>query len=205
MHFTGGFAGEPGPNDTRGNSAGYLAGQGLEILDHNIVHDFRYELVLGSLGDIRARAATHRPQGLPQWTFTEDRQGWHFQNASDTGWPLREHLEVLLERNDPQVISPMVFWQAQDAPYLIIDAAFHTGQKEGVVMWQPHGQTGFSAGGMAAFPVMADGEFHRHVIHLASAPTYVGGMLRLRIDPVGGGEAGAWVKVRSVRLAAKPE
>lgn len=85
VDFTGGFAGKPGANDTRGNSTGYLAGQGLEILDHNIVYEFRYELVLGSLDDIRKRAATHRPPGPPAWIFTQDRQGWHYQNASDTG------------------------------------------------------------------------------------------------------------------------
>jgi hypothetical protein len=29
-------------------------------------------------------------------------------------------------------------------------------------------------------------------------------MLRLRIDPVGGAEKGAWMKLRSVRLAREP-
>ena len=52
VHFTGGFAGVPGPNDTHGNGTGYVAGQALEILDHNITFEFRYELVLGSLQDI---------------------------------------------------------------------------------------------------------------------------------------------------------
>lgn len=205
VHFTGGFAGRPGLNDTHGNSTGYLAGQGLEILDHNISFEFGYELVLGSLEEIRSRAATHRPKGLPQWVFAHDRQGWHHQNVGDTGWPLQGLLHMLLEQGDPQLISPMLFWQAQDAPYLIIDAAFHTTQKQGVVMWQPHGQAGFTAERMVAFPIIADGGFHRHIIHLASVPAYAGGMLRLRIDPVGGGEAGAWVKVRGVRLAAGPE
>ena len=205
VHFTGGFAGKPGPNDTHGNSTAYLAGQGLEILDHNIIYEFRYELVLGSIAEIRTRAATHRPQGLPDWRFTQDRQGWHFENARDTGWPVKDHLQVMLEQEDPQLISPMAFWQAGDAPYLIIDAAFHTQQKQSAVMWQLHGQQGFAPANMTAFPLIADGEFHRHVIPLSSIPSYHGGMLRLRIDPVGSAEAGAWMKVRSVRLSAKPE
>jgi hypothetical protein len=208
VHFTGGFAGKLGPNDTHGNSTGYLAGQGLEILDHNIVYEFRYELVLGTAQEIRARATTHRPQAPPAWSFTQDRQdrqGWHYQNARDTGWPVKDHLHLLLEQEDPQFISPHAFWQAADAPYLIIDAAFHTEQKQGVVMWQPHGQPGFSPANMTAFPLIADGEFHRHVITLSSIPAYRGGMLRLRIDPVVSAEAGAWMKVRSVRLSTAPE
>ncbi len=205
VHFTGGFAGKPGPNDTHLNSTGYLAGQGLEILDHNIVYEFRCELVLGTVQEIRARAATHRPQGPPTWNFKQDRQGWHYQNAHDTGWPVKEHMHVLLDQVDPQLISPLSFWQAADAPYLIIEAAFHTKQKQGTVMWQPHGQQGFSSANMTSFPLIADGEFHRHIIPLSSLPSYHGGMLRLRIDPVGSAEAGAWMKVRSVRLAATPE
>lgn len=205
VHFTGGFAGEPGPNDTHGNSTGYLAGQGLEILDHNIVYEFRYELVLGSLEQIRTRAAHWRPRGLPAWTFTQDRQGWHHQNVTDVGWPVKDHLHVRLEQDDPQLTSQMTFWQAADAPCLVIEAAFHTMQKRATLMWQPHGATGFSSTRMATFPIVADGEFHRHVIHLAAHPAYQGGMIRLRFDPVDQGESGAWMRLKSVRLVAEPE
>lgn len=205
VHFTGGFAGKPGPNDTHGNSTGYLAGQGQEILDHNIAYEFRYELVLGTVQEIRMRAATHRPQGTPAWSFSQDRQGWHFQNAKDSGWPVKDHLQVMLEQDDPQLISPLTFWQAEDAPQLVIDAAFHTTQKQGVVMLQPHGAKSYDPKTTITFPLVADGEFHRHVIPLSSLPTYQGAMVRLRIDPVGSGEAGAWMKVRSMRLAASPE
>lgn len=205
VHFTGGFAGKPGPNDTHGNSTGYLAGQGQEILDHNIIYDFAYELVLGSLTEIRSRAATHRPQIPPSWTFAQNRQGWHYLNASDTGWPVQDHLHIRLDQADPQLISPIVFWKAEEAPFLIIDAAFHTKQKQGTVMWQPHGEQGFSLTNMTPFPLVADGEFHRHVISLASMPAYRGGMLRLRIDPASAAEPDAWVKVRSIRLASRPE
>lgn len=205
VHFTGGFAGQPGPNDAHGNSTGYLAGQGEEILDHNIVYEFRYELVLGSLEQIRTRAARWRPQQPPEWTFTQDRQGWHYQNAADTGWPVKNHLHVRLERDDPQAISPMTFWKAADAPYLVIEAAFNTAHEQATVMWQPHGKTGFSSTHMTTFPVEADDEFHRHVIHLAAHPAYRGGMIRLRIDPVDQGESGAWMRLRSVRLVASPE
>lgn len=205
VHFTGGFAGKPGPNDTHGNSTGYLAGQGLEILDHNIVYEFRYELVLGSLNEIRARAAHWKPQHLPAWMFSQDRQGWHHQNAMDTGWPVKDHWQVRLEKDDPQLISPQTFWLAEQAPYLIIDAAFNTTQRQATVMWQPHGENGFSPDHLVSFPIESDGAFHRHIVHLGAHAAYRAGTIRLRIDPVGQAEAGAWMKVRSVRLAASPE
>jgi len=201
VHFTGGFAGKPGPNDTRGNSTGYLAGQAQEILDHDIVYEYHYELLLGSLDEIRQRAALHRPKDLPAWTFTRDRQGWHHQNARDTGWPIQDHLQVLFDKDDPYLISPQTFWHAEDAPVLILEAAFHTTQKQGVIMWQALREPSFGSKNILSFPLMADGEFHRHVIRLADHPAYRGGLIRLRLDPVGLAEKDAWMKVKSIRLA----
>lgn len=154
--------------------------------------------------EIRERAAVWQPKGPPSWTFAANRQGWHYQNASDTGWPVKDHLHVLFEKDDPQLVSPQAFWKAEESPFLIMEAAFHTTQKQGVVMWQPHGQAGFAAKAAVTFPVQADGEFHTHVIRLADSPDYRGGMIRLRLDPVGQGEAGAWMKLRSIRLATPP-
>ncbi|HSH95899.1 MAG TPA: hypothetical protein VK968_17265, partial [Roseimicrobium sp.] len=201
VHFTGGFAGRSGPNETRGNSTGYLAGQGQEILDHNITCEFRYELVAGSLKEIRERAMAVRVAGLPSWTFSNDRQGWHYQNASDNGWPISGLLDVHLDRNDPQLISPQTFWQAAAAPYLIIEAAFQTKHRTGTIYWQALDKGAPESGSTMNFPIRDDGQFHRHVIRLADSPNYRGALTRLRIDPVPAGEPGGWMKIRSIRLA----
>lgn len=205
VHFTGGFAGQPGPNDTHGNSTGYLAGQGQEILDHDIVYEFRYELVLGTLAQIRERAARHRSEKLPAWTFAIDRQSWHYQNLKDAGWPIGGALEVDFAEDDPQLISPFFFLEAEQAPFLIFDAAFSTNQKQGVVMWQTLDEKGFSGGHLATFPIEGDGEFRKHVIRLADLPGYRGGIVRLRLDPAGHAEPGAWMKLRSVQFSAAAE
>lgn len=205
VNFTGGFVGKPGPNNTHGASTGYLASQSLEVLDHNIVYEFGYELVLGTLAEIRARAAQHKPGGLPAWDFAKDRQGWSFIHAKDAGWPLAGHLELKLEQADPQLHAPMTFWQAEEAPYLILEAAFKTDQKHGTVYWQAFDQSGFSGESTVNFPVHGDGKFQTYAIHLGASAAYQGEMLRLRIDPVNHGEAGAWVKIRRMRLAAKAE
>lgn len=208
VHFTGGFAGQPGPNDTHGNSTGYLAGQGQEILDADIVYEFRYELVLGSLQSIRDRAAQARPSRPPAWTFERDRQGWHYQNATDTGWPIQNHLHVRLEANDPQLISPYTFWQAEHATHLVIEAAFSpcssTPPAPATVMWQAHGETTFTGKRSLPLPIVADGQFHRHVLRLADHTEYRGSLTRLRFDPVGHGKPGAWMQLRRVQLTSSP-
>lgn len=204
VFFTGGFAGKPGPNDTLGNSTGYLAGQGQEILDHDIVYEFRCELVVGSLAEIRARAATFRPAGLPAWTFARDRQGWHYNNAVDQGWPITGNLHVRLDKDHPQLIGPHTFWRAGDSPFLIIEAAFHTTQSRARVFWQPQSEPAPRKQDTLAFAVQPDGAFHRNVIRLADSPSYQGPQCRLRLDPVQNGEPEGWVEVKSIALVQQP-
>lgn len=194
VFFTGGFSGKPGLSDTFANATGYLAGQGEEILDHNITYDFRYELVVGSLKDIRARAVAVRPATLPTWGFSSDRQGWHYQDAQDQGWPVAGHLHIRLEQDDPQLISPYTFWQAEDAPFLIIEAALHTSYREATLFWQRHDQPGPEKENTLNFLINADDTFHRYVIRLAGYPGYRGALIRLCFDPAPAGRPGDWVK-----------
>lgn len=203
VYFTGGFAGQPGPNDTNATSTGYLAGQGEEILDHDIVYEFRYELVAGTLAEIRARAEATRLPALPVWTFAQDRQGWHYVNAQDNGWPITGALAVQLDKEDPQLMSPFSFWRAEDAPLVVIECAFKTKQQTATVFWQRHGERAPGAKDSIKFPIKADGRFHRYEVPLASAPSYQGGIVRLRFDPVATGTAGDSVTIKSVKLTKR--
>lgn len=200
VHFTGGFAGRPGPNDTRSRSCGYLAGQGEEVLDHNIAYTFGYELVAGTLDEIRGRAAAVARQAPPAWTFAADRQGWHYVNACDTGWPVRGMLDVRLERPDPQLVSPLTFWRAEDAPRVVIEAACRTAHASAAVYWQRHGEDAPAGDDTVSFAVVPDGAFHRYTVDLARAASYTGGMVRLRLDPAPAGAPGDWVKIKAVQL-----
>jgi hypothetical protein len=151
--------------------------------------------------EIRNRAATLRPQSLPSWTFTKDRQSWHYVNAQDEGWPINGELKVKLDQMHPLLISPYAFWQAEEAPVLVIEAAFHTHQNKARVFWWKHGLSAFGAADHLDFPVQTDGQFHRCEIRLVDAPTYRGPMLRLRLDPQPDTAAeGDWVKIRSITL-----
>ena len=206
--FTGGFAGRPGGNDTHATDTGYLAGQGLEILDHDAVHEFRYEVVVGSLAEIRARAATHAAKAPPTWRFAKDRQGWHYRDARDTGWPIEGMLDVLPEGADPQLVSPIALWEAEEAPFLVIEAAFATGDPKATVYWRRLGEVGPGPEDHLVFPVPEDGEFHEIVVPLGDCPSYRGPIVQLRLDPVSKGGPEAKVRIRSIELrkaVSKPD
>lgn len=205
IFFTGGFAGKPGPNDPFGNATGYLAGQALEILDHNISFEFRYELVAGSLEEIRARATAVRSPGLPAWTFSRDRQGWHHVRMTDQGWPIRGMLDLTPQRDDPQLISPFTFWQAEEAPFLLIEAACSTPHGTGTVYWQHLGEESPGATDHLDFPLHPDGKFHLLSIRLADKPSYRGPMIRLRLDPVPVGSVDDRIRIKTIRLSKTPQ
>jgi hypothetical protein len=205
VHFTGGFAGKPGKNETLSNSTGYLAGQGQEILDHNIVHEFRYELVLGNLKDIRTRAERHQRSAPPIWRFQQDRQGWHFHQLVDRGWPIEGCLHLQLEQPDPQLIGPFCFWQAEEAPQLIVDAAFYTRQTLATVFWQRHGTSAPQPSDTLSFPIQGDGLRRRYVIKLSEAKSYQGSIIRLRLDPVPSGSPGDWAEIHAIELSRVAE
>ena len=201
FEFSGGFNGKEGAGGTHDDPTGYIAPTGAQILDHNIVYDYSYVLIVGSLGDIRAYATEHgKSQGLPAWRFQSDRQGWYYVNASDTGWPIQRELDVRLSGDDPQIIGPMTFWRASDAPRLRIGAAFKTRDSSAVVYFRGFGDGGFSAEKYVSFPVQPDGTYHVYEVDLSKSPAYRGAMTELRLDPAATAKPGDGVRIRSIEL-----
>ena len=82
---------------------------------------------MGDLRAIRKYVYDHaRRPSPPSYKFENDRQGWYYVHATDTGWPIQGELNVLMEQDDPQLHGPIGFWQAADASTLVIQAASHT-------------------------------------------------------------------------------
>jgi hypothetical protein len=204
VRFLGGFSGKPsggGPDD---NPTGYVAPVRQEVLDHNIVYDYRYTLVLDSLPNIRKAAYRQRPKSsLPDYRFTRDRQHWWFVHSEDAGYPVHGHLRVKVEKNDPQMYGPEGFWDANDAPRLYVRAAHHTRNQVAELFWETTENPGFPAEQRVRFTVEADGDFHTYAVDLSRSPAYRGKIRRLRFDPVEAGATGEFVDVESISVHRK--
>lgn len=199
--YAGGFAGQPGKGGTKDGPTGYIAPRHVEILDHNITYDYSFVLILGTLEQIRKHVYDHAERPTPPaWRFANDRQHWHMNNAADAGWPIREEWSVILEKDDPQLISPKSFWLAKDAPKLYIEAAFHTRQTQAEVFWTRHDAPRFGGERRIAFPVVGDGAYRHYEVDLTASPEYRGAITGLRIDPVGSGGPDQRVRVRAISL-----
>jgi len=125
MEFHGGFSGRRGSGDDKSANTGYMSPITREILDHNIVYEYCCTFVLGTIQDIRSEADRLVPKALPEWSFDDDRHGWHYQNGHDDGWPLTGGLAV--KSNDSaksvRLIGPLTFWRAEAAPQLAIQVS----------------------------------------------------------------------------------
>ena len=182
--FLGGFSGKPGVGGPHDGSTGYIAPLQREILDHDIVYEYQYVLILGSLAEIRRYAYAHASKSAPpDFVFRSDRQHWRYSNASDTGWPIRGELQITLGQPDPQIIGPDGFWTASSAPTLFLQAAFPPGQTQATIFWKRSDTSGFSASKSLALNVLPDGKFHLYRVPLASSPEYKGAITGLRLDP----------------------
>ena len=199
VRFVGGFYGKPNTGGPHDDSNGYVAAVRQEILDHNIVYEYRYTLVLDTLAQIRKEAYKQRPKSaLPDYNFATDRQHWWFQNAADTGYPIRRHLRLKVEKDDPQMYGPEGFWEAKDVPKIYIRAAYRTQNMTAELFWETTEQPGFPPDQSVRFTVKPDGKVRTYEVELSHSPTYRGKIRRLRFDPVETGVAGDAVDVESI-------
>ena len=193
--YLGGFNGKENTGGVKDGPCGYIAPLHAEIIDHNIVYDYSYTLVLGKLNDIRAYAVARKADARPAYRFEKDRQHWTLANATDAGWPMQGRWRVLLEKTNPQLIGPPGFWKAQDAPVIYMRAACNVKQPGARIYWRREGEKGFTAKQSAPFELNGDGAMHTYEINLAASAEYAGTITQLRIDPTPKGAAGEFIEI----------
>lgn len=202
--FSGGFAGKPGAGGPADDPTGYIAPNRTEIIDWNIEHEYRYDLIVGSLGDIRKYVYAHAPRPVaPRYQFKLDRQGWHYVNATDTGWPVRGALDVKMEKNDPELIGPSGFWPAREARILLLTAACKSKRTDAQLFWRNVGDSGFSQQKSIHFSLISDGAERTYRVQLSHHPQWNGAVVQIRLDPVSAGGKGEWIRIKSI--AFEPE
>ncbi len=200
--FTGGFHDRPGRGGPKDNPTGYIAPVRKEVLDHNIVYEYEYDLVLDTLDAIRAHAVARKaPDPRPDYRFARDRQHWIYVDAADAGFPIEGHLTIRPGRKDPQMIGPEQHWPADSVPRLHIRAAYARPARA-EVFWAEPGR-GFSGDRRVAFDAIPDGAFHTYEVDLAAHPNYRGTIAGLRFDPTGSGAEGEEVRVEFISWKAE--
>ena len=198
--FLGGFGADaPYTGGPRDNPTGYVAPSFREVLDDDIVYEYRYALVLGNLADIRARAAELcGPERPPVYRFANDRRHFWFSNATDAGWPIKGKLVVALKGEDPQVWGPETHWSAADVPKLYIRAAYKTTLGSSQLFFERADRPGIHEACSVRFDVIGDGVMRTYEANLGACTEYHGAIRRIRLDPVDRGGKGEQVEIESI-------
>jgi hypothetical protein len=204
VRFLGGFHGRSNTGGSADDPCGYIAPVRQEILDHNVVYEYQYTLVLDSLTNIRKKAYRQRPKSsLPDYRFTQDRQHCWLVNAEDRGCPANGCWRLKVEKDDPHLIGPEACWDAKEAPKVFIRAAYRTQNRKAELFWETADKPGFRPEQSVRFTITPDGAFRTYEVDMSACPTYRGKIRRLRFDPVEAGRAGETVDVAFI--SAKKE
>lgn len=175
----------------------YVGAVNFMILDHDIVHEWDYEFILGSLSEIRSHinAQPRMPFG-PNYRFDTSRKGWYYYTAKDTGWPIQGKLNVQLNNfpND-HIKSPFVGWPGRDVPKIVIRAALtNTASTDPNatfrLSWRRSADEALirTPDRYVNFPVKNDGQFHNYTIDLSTNSNwrnYIIGQIELQANPDG--------------------
>jgi arylsulfatase A-like enzyme len=197
--FLGGFAGPPGKGGPKDSPTGYITPIQREVLDHDIMYTYEYELIVGSVAEIRGHVyAKAKRETRPDYQFTDTRQHWTYHNARDTGWPIKGELHVKLEQNGAALNGPSGIWQAADAPVIYLTAAIRTGNETGRLQWRRFGEDRFQKTDHVEIKWLADGKYHTYELDLGKATGYRGSIAQLRLVTGHHGQPGDWIKVRSI-------
>ena len=198
--FFGDHPGKGGPTD---DATGYIAPINQEILDWNIVYNFSFYLILGDLDTIRNKVYDLNQKLMASCLnseFVMDRHHFTVINAVDSGVP-KQFWQIMMEKNDPELIGPVCFWQAVDHPKLYINASYSTKQASnsttGQIFWAKQARN-FNEQNSITFDVKADGLWHEYEVDLSQVATYTGPMYGLRFDPVVTGAPESYINLASI-------
>lgn len=172
-----GYFGSDLAGDEFSGEASYIAATDYVVLDHNITHEWDYELVVGHLTDIRSYIyAQPRPSTGPNYRFDTSRKGWYYTRAQDTGWPINGKLHAILtDAKNAQIKSPLAFWRGRANPKVYVRAAFRTQNDKFSFNWRrAEDQTAYyTPDRYVTFPIVNDGAFRTYEVDLSQNPDWL--------------------------------
>lgn len=199
VSFLGGFVGREGSGGPGDGPTGYIAPVRHEVLDHNIVYDYTFTLIAGSLTSIRDWVYDHAVRPMPfRFEFARDREHWYpTGQLKDAGWPLSGAWPLRYEAagGKNRVMSPIGFWRTEELPRVYLRATHHTTVTEAELHFDAFGPDHAVHSGVVRFPIRGDGQPHTYEIELANAPDYVGAVRQFQLVPAVNARAGDTVEI----------
>ena len=127
--FIGGFAGEKGAGGPKDSPCGYISPLHTEILDYNIIYDYSYRLIVGTVDEIRDKVySVSTKSAQTHFDFTHNRDHWSYSNIVDKGYQSQDCLDFDFTDPNASINSPFCYWTNGQFNRVIIDAAIDLAQ-----------------------------------------------------------------------------
>ncbi len=186
-----------GPTD---NNTAYIAPTHVEVLDYNIVYEYDFNLIVGTLTSIRNWVYTHRSDHRPDYHFGTSRQHW-YANYGDAGVPfgfLREHLNGI----DPYLTGPNTAFAASACPRVYFAARYVMSSPpvdpHADLYWETNNSGAFSEDRKQSVAVIPDGRWRIYSFNVGANAAWSGLISQLRLDPIQSGGAGDYVDIAGI-------
>jgi len=161
-------------------NAGYIA-NGLKLtLDRNGVYEFDFNMVVGSLNEIR-NTINSLPQSetKPHYVFAgqSKRHGFSYQKGYDQGYPVGDELSITPKNRRFSFTSPRKGYKASDINRIYIRIRARTNETQFVLKWRKIGQSPIEsewAGQSISFPITGDNQYRTIAIPVGNHPQWNG-------------------------------
>jgi FG-GAP-like repeat len=186
-----------GPTD---DNTGYIAPTHIEVLDYNIVYEYDFNLIVGTLTSIRSWVYTHRSDHRPDYQFTTSRQHW-LTNYGDAGVP-SGFLRANLNGPDPSLGGPYTAFAASACPQIYFAARYvmssPPADPHAELFWETNNSGGFSEARKQSVAVIPDGRWRIYTFNVGANAAWSGLISQLRLDPIQSGGAGDYVDIAGI-------
>src|SRR5207247_1649364 len=184
------------------NNTAYLAPTHSEVLDYNIVYEYDFNLIVGTLTDIRNWVYTHHSDPRPDYSFGTSRRHWYgYGNYGDAG-PPAGFLRQYLNGPDPTLIGPYTAFPASTCPKIYFAARYVMSSPPADPVAQLFWQTNstdflgdFSETRSQTVTVIPDGRWRIYSFNVGADAAWSGLISQLRLDPVEAGNTGDYVDI----------
>jgi hypothetical protein len=195
INTVGGDLNDAGPLCTGGsadNNFAYLAPNLLEVLDYNIVYEYDFNLIVGTLTGIRDWVYTHHSDPRPDYSFRNSRRHW-YANYDDAG-PPAGFLRQYLNGPDPILTGPYTAFPASTCPKIYFAARYvmssPPANPSAQLFWQTNNSGDFSETLSETVPVIPDGQWRIYSFNVGANAAWSGLISQLRFDPIWSGGQG---------------
>lgn len=180
--YIGGFYGKKGKGGTKDMPTGYCAPVMKEILDHNIVYDYSYNLIVGNLKEIRAFSTQNKKAAKElKYSFKKDRNHIYYNGATDQGFPVKNKLVIQPQKKHISINGPRIFYPLYKNFNFYIEALFPKNTKTVNLICDSFNKKDKI---IYKLPVQADNRFHHYQINLKNKKesTFFIGQLKINIE-----------------------